>query len=225
MAAYACTAAAHSNVVAAVQAFSSPAASPSSPLPSISCRLPVCSNTFLGQSLHQAISRSARPAGDRKANNRRQICASAANDALSPAAQFYKIEAIIRPWRLQFVAKELLKMGIRGVTVSDVRGFGAQGGSRERQAGSEFTDDNLVVKVKLEVVVIKDQVEEVVDCIIAEAATGEIGDGKIFISPVAEIIRVRTGERGIPAETMAGGRQELLSRAHNGSMASLLDGN
>jgi len=137
------------------------------------------------------------------------------HESLIPPAQFYKIEAIIRPWRLTFVAKALLKAGIRGVTVSDVKGFGAQGGSRERQAGSEFTDDKFVVKCKLEIVVVHEQVETVIEVIMDEARTGEIGDGKIFVSPVSDVIRVRTGERGIEAERMAGGRMELLG-ANNG---------
>lgn len=71
-------------------------------------------------------------------------------------------------------------MGIRGVTVSDVKGFGSQGGSTERHGGSEFSEDNFVAKVKMEIVVVKDQVEAVIDKIIEEARTGEIGDGKIF---------------------------------------------
>jgi nitrogen regulatory protein PII len=102
-------------------------------------------------------------------------------------------------------------MGIRGVTVTDVKGFGAQGGSRERQAGSEFCEEAFVVKVKLEIVVSQDQVESVIDTIIDETRTGEIGDGKIFVSPVADIIRVRTGERGRKAERMTGGRSDILS--------------
>ncbi|GER55150.1 nitrogen regulatory protein P-II homolog [Striga asiatica] len=89
-----------------------------------------------------------------------------------PEANFYKVEAILRPWRIPQVSSALLKMGIRGVTVSDVRGFGAQ--------GSEFSEDNFVVKVKMEIIVSKNQVEEVIDKIIHEARTGEIGDGKIF---------------------------------------------
>lgn len=130
-----------------------------------------------------------------------------------PEANFYKVEAILRPWRISHVTSGLLEMGIRGVTVSDVRGFGAQGGSPERQAGSEFSKDNFVSKVKMEIVVSKDQVESVIDTIIDEARTGEIGDGKIFVVPVADIIRVRTGERGLEAERMAGGRSEILSRS------------
>ncbi|XP_022150621.1 nitrogen regulatory protein P-II homolog [Momordica charantia] len=126
-----------------------------------------------------------------------------------PDSKFYKVEAILRPWRIQNVSSALLKMGIRGVTVSDVRGFGSQGGSTERQGGSEFSEDNFVAKVKMEVVVIKDQVEAVIDKIIEEARTGEIGDGKIFVTPVADVIRVRTGERGEKAERMTGGRYDM----------------
>ncbi|XP_068663397.1 nitrogen regulatory protein P-II homolog [Aristolochia californica] len=128
----------------------------------------------------------------------------------APEAKFYKIEAIIRPWRVSHVSSGLLKMGIRGVTVSDVRGFGAQGGSTERQAGSEFSEDKLVAKVKMEIVVSKDQVEAVIDKIIEEARTGEIGDGKIFLIPVSDVIRVRTGERGKEAERMTGGRSDMF---------------
>ncbi|XP_050136454.1 nitrogen regulatory protein P-II homolog isoform X3 [Malus sylvestris] len=108
-------------------------------------------------------------------------------------------------------SEALLKIGIRGVTVSDVRGFGAQGGSTERQGGSEFSEDNFVAKIKMEIVVSKDQVEAVVDTIIEAARTGEIGDGKIFVVPVSDVIRVRTGERGEKAEKMTGGRSDVSS--------------
>lgn len=128
-----------------------------------------------------------------------------------PDAKFYKVEAILRPWRIPQVSSALLKMGIRGVTVSDVRGFGSQGGMKERQAGSEFSEDNFVAKVKMEIVVSKDQVEAVVDEIIAQARTGEIGDGKIFLVPVTDVIRVRTGERGEKAERMMGGWSDMSS--------------
>ncbi|KAL2345512.1 hypothetical protein Fmac_006797 [Flemingia macrophylla] len=128
-----------------------------------------------------------------------------------PESQFYKIEAILRPWRIPQVSSALLKMGIRGVTVSDVKGFGAQGGSKERHGGSEFSEGNFVAKVKMEIVVAKDQVEEVIDKIIEEARTGEIGDGKIFLIPVSDVIRIRTGERGERAERMSGGRSDMLS--------------
>ncbi|XP_057439175.1 nitrogen regulatory protein P-II homolog [Lotus japonicus] len=128
-----------------------------------------------------------------------------------PDSKFYKVEAILRPWRVPLVSSALLNMGIRGVTVSDVRGFGAQGGSKERQGGSEFSEDNFVAKVKMEIVVRNDQVEAVIDKIIEEARTGEIGDGKIFLIPVSDVIRVRTGERGEQAERMTGGRTDILS--------------
>lgn len=128
-----------------------------------------------------------------------------------PDANFYKVEAVLRPWRIPQVSSALLNIGIRGVTVSDVRGFGAQGGLTERQAGSEFTEDMFLHKVKMEIVVSKDQVEAVIDKIIEVARTGEIGDGKIFLVPVADVIRVRTGERGEKAERMKGGRADMSS--------------
>ncbi|CAL5194552.1 unnamed protein product [Lathyrus oleraceus] len=128
-----------------------------------------------------------------------------------PDSKFYKIEAILRPWRIPHVSSALLKMGIRGVTVSDVKGFGAQGGSTERQGGSEFSEDSFVVKVKMEIVVRKNQVEAVLDKILESARTGEIGDGKIFLMPVSDVIRVRTGERAEKAERMAGGLTDLSS--------------
>ncbi|KAM0960830.1 hypothetical protein TB2_025359 [Malus domestica] len=128
-----------------------------------------------------------------------------------PDSKYYKVEAILRPWRVSQVSSALLKIGIHGVTVSDVRGFGAQGGSTERQGGSEFSEDNFVAKIKMEIVVSKDQVEAVVDTIIEAARTGEIGDGKIFVVPVSDVIRVRTGERGEKAEKMTGGRSDVSS--------------
>lgn len=128
-----------------------------------------------------------------------------------PESKFYKVEAILRPWRIPQVSSGLLKMGIRGVTVSDVKGFGAQGGSKERQGGSEFSEDNFVAKVKMEIVVRKDQVEAVINKIMETARTGEIGDGKIFLIPVSDVIRIRTGERGEQAERMAGGLTDALS--------------
>ncbi|XP_015572357.2 nitrogen regulatory protein P-II homolog [Ricinus communis] len=130
-----------------------------------------------------------------------------------PDAKFYKVEAILRPWRVSHVSSALLKIGIRGVTVSDVRGFGAQGGSTERQGGSEFSEDKFVAKVKMEIVVSKDQIEDVIEKIIEEARTGEIGDGKIFLLPVSDVIRVRTGERGDKAERMTGGRSDMSTSA------------
>ncbi|XP_074358565.1 nitrogen regulatory protein P-II homolog isoform X4 [Apium graveolens] len=119
-----------------------------------------------------------------------------------PDAKFYKVEAILRSWRIPQVSKALLKMGINGVTVSEVRGFGSQGRMRERQAGS--SEDTFLSKIKMEIVVCKNQVEVVVKTILEEGRTGQIGDGKIFVVPVADVIKVRTGERGEKVEQMLG---------------------
>lgn len=105
------------------------------------------------------------------------------------------IHAIIRPHKLHEVKAALAEIGISGMTVVDVRGYGRQKGHVERYRGAEYTVD-LLAKVKLEIVVRDDQVDEVVDVIMKAARTGEIGDGKIFITPVEEAIRVRTGDRG-----------------------------
>lgn len=141
------------------------------------------------------------------------VLASQSSPDYIPDAKFYKVEAILRPWRIEQVSSALLKMGIRGVTVSDVRGFGAQGGSTERHGGSEFSEDKFLAKVKMEIVVRKDQVEAVIDKIMEEGRTGEIGDGKIFLVPVSDVIRVRTGERGEEAERMTGGRSDMSAAA------------
>lgn len=106
-----------------------------------------------------------------------------------------KIEAIIRPFKLDDVKIKLVNAGIVGMTVSEVRGFGRQKGQTERYRGSEYTVEFLQ-KLKIEIVVEDDKVDMVVDKVIGAARTGEIGDGKIFVSPVDEIVRIRTGERG-----------------------------
>ena len=105
-----------------------------------------------------------------------------------------KIEAIIRPFKLEDVKIALVNAGIVGMTVSEVRGFGRQKGQVERYRGSEFTVEFLQ-KLKLEIVVDDDRVATVVDAIQEAARTGEIGDGKIFISPVESVVRIRTGDR------------------------------
>ena len=105
-----------------------------------------------------------------------------------------KIEAIIRPFKLEDVKLALVNAGIVGMTVSEVRGFGRQKGQVERYRGSEFTVEFLQ-KLKLEIVVDDAQVDTVVGAIQDAARTGEIGDGKIFISPVNSVIRIRTGDR------------------------------
>ena len=109
-----------------------------------------------------------------------------------------KIEAIIRPFKLDEVKIALVNAGIVGMTVSEVRGFGRQKGQTERYRGSEYTVEFLQ-KLKLEIVVENDQVDMVVDKVVQAARTGEIGDGKIFISPVEETIRIRTGEKNLEA--------------------------
>lgn len=105
------------------------------------------------------------------------------------------IWAIVRPHRLQDVKDALADIGVVGMTVTDVRGAGRQKGQVERYRGSEYSID-LLAKIKIEVAVQADQCEEVVQAIRSAAHTGEIGDGKIFIIPLEDSIRVRTGERG-----------------------------
>lgn len=117
---------------------------------------------------------------------------------MSGVKNLKKVEAIIRPFKLDEVKIALVNAGIVGMTVSEVRGFGRQKGMTERYRGSEYTVEFLQ-KLKVEVVVENDQVDMVVDKIIAASRTGEIGDGKIFISSVEQIIRIRTGEKNLEA--------------------------
>ena len=105
-----------------------------------------------------------------------------------------KVEAIIRPFKLEDVKLSLVNAGIVGMTVSEVRGFGRQKGQVERYRGSEFTVEFLQ-KLKIEVVIDDARVDTVVNAIAEAAKTGEIGDGKIFISPVDTVVRIRTGDR------------------------------
>ena len=109
-----------------------------------------------------------------------------------------KVEAIIRPFKLDEVKIALVNAGIVGMTVSEVRGFGRQKGQTERYRGSEYTVEFLQ-KLKIEIVIDDDQVDMVVEKLTESAKTGEIGDGKIFISPVDNIIRIRTSEKGTDA--------------------------
>jgi len=105
-----------------------------------------------------------------------------------------KIEAIIRPFKLEDVKIALVNSGIVGMTVSDVRGFGRQKGQVERYRGSEFTVEFLQ-KLKVEVVVEDEKVNSVIDAIAEAAKTGEIGDGKIFITSIDSVVRIRTGDK------------------------------
>lgn len=109
-----------------------------------------------------------------------------------------KIEAIVRPFKLDDVKIALVNAGVVGMTVSEVRGFGRQKGQTERYRGSEYTVEFLQ-KLKIEIVVEDDKVDLVIEKIISAARTGEIGDGKIFVSPVEKIVRIRTNEKDLDA--------------------------
>lgn len=106
-----------------------------------------------------------------------------------------KIEAIIKPFKLDDVKEALNKMGVQGMTITEVKGYGRQKGHKEIYRGAEYVVD-FIPKVKIELIVDDEQSEKVVDAIISAARTGQIGDGKIFILPVEEAIRIRTGEKG-----------------------------
>ncbi len=105
-----------------------------------------------------------------------------------------RITAIIKPFKLDEVREALAELGVSGLTVTEVKGFGRQKGHTELYRGAEYVVDFLP-KVQIEVVVANDTVERAIESIIRAAKTGRIGDGKIFVSPVEEIVRIRTGER------------------------------
>jgi nitrogen regulatory protein P-II 1 len=109
-----------------------------------------------------------------------------------------KIEAIIKPFKLDEVKEALSKAGIQGLTITEVKGFGRQKGHTELYRGAEYVVDFLP-KVKIEILVDDDKAGEVADTIITAARTGRIGDGKIFILPMDDVVRIRTGERGADA--------------------------
>ncbi len=109
-----------------------------------------------------------------------------------------KIEAIIKPFKLDEVKEALQEIGLQGLTVVEAKGFGRQKGHTELYRGAEYVVDFLP-KVKIEVVVEDDLIERVIEAIIQAARTGRIGDGKIFVSDVEEVIRIRTGEKGASA--------------------------
>ncbi|AAR35213.1 P-II family nitrogen regulator [Geobacter sulfurreducens] len=106
-----------------------------------------------------------------------------------------KVEAIIKPFKLDEVKEALNEIGIQGITVGEVKGFGRQKGHTELYRGAEYVVD-FIPKIKMEIIVADDIVSKVVDTIEQAAKTGRIGDGKIFVTPVEEVIRIRTGERG-----------------------------
>jgi nitrogen regulatory protein P-II 1 len=106
-----------------------------------------------------------------------------------------KIEAIIKPFKLDEVKNALTKIGVQGMTVIEVKGFGRQKGHTEVYRGAEYTID-FIPKTKIELIVTDDVATQAIETIERMAKTGKIGDGKIFVSPVDEVIRIRTGERG-----------------------------
>ena len=106
-----------------------------------------------------------------------------------------KVEAIIKPHKLDDVKAALTQVGIQGMTVSEVRGFGRQKGHKEQYRGAEYTVD-LVPKIKIEVAVSDAALPAAVEAILRSARTGEIGDGKIFVYPLESVLRIRTGEKG-----------------------------
>ena len=106
-----------------------------------------------------------------------------------------KIEAIIKPFKMEDVKEALAEIGVEGMTVSEVKGFGRQKGHTEIYRGSEYTVDFLP-KVKFEIVITDDHVAKAVEAIVQSAKTGKIGDGKIFVLPIEDAVRIRTEERG-----------------------------
>lgn len=106
-----------------------------------------------------------------------------------------KIEAIVRHYKLDDVKDALTRAGVQGMTVSEVRGFGRQKGHKEQYRGAEYVVD-FVPKIKIEVAVPDELMEAVIEAIATAGRTGQVGDGKIFVVPIAEAVRIRTGERG-----------------------------
>lgn len=106
-----------------------------------------------------------------------------------------KVEAIIKPFKLDEVKERLSAAGVHGLTVTEVKGFGRQKGHTELYRGAEYVVDFLP-KTKLEILAPEELVDEIIDAILTGAHTGRIGDGKIFVSPAHEVVRIRTGERG-----------------------------
>ncbi len=106
-----------------------------------------------------------------------------------------KIETIVKPYKLDNIKEALSKLGIFGMTVSDVKGFGRQKGHTELYRGAEYQVE-FVPKIKIEIVTADDKVESIIDAVSSVANTGKVGDGKIFVIPIEETIRIRTGERG-----------------------------
>ncbi|WP_319777951.1 P-II family nitrogen regulator [Maridesulfovibrio sp.] len=106
-----------------------------------------------------------------------------------------KVEIIVRPFKVDDVKDAIAALGLKGMTVTDVKGFGRQGGHKEVYRGAEYQVD-FIAKTKVEIVVDADRVPEVIEAVSEAAKTGKVGDGKIFVIPVEEVVRIRTGETG-----------------------------
>ncbi|OEU66822.1 MAG: transcriptional regulator [Desulfovibrio sp. S3730MH75] len=106
-----------------------------------------------------------------------------------------KIEVIVRPFKIDDVKEAIADLGLKGMTVTDVKGFGRQGGHKEVYRGAEYQVD-FIAKTKIEIVVEAERVSEVLEAVRNSALTGKVGDGKIFVTPVEEVVRIRTGETG-----------------------------
>jgi nitrogen regulatory protein P-II 1 len=109
-----------------------------------------------------------------------------------------KIEAIIKPFKLDDVKEALSSVGVQGMTVTEVKGFGRQKGHKEIYRGAEYLVDFLP-KIKIEMVVVSEMVDQVIEKVVSAARTGTIGDGKIFVTPIDQIVRIRTGEKDADA--------------------------
>src|SRR6266436_631407 len=151
-------------------------------------------------STSRSTARSGTTCGDR---HRRHPCFTSGIEcdleggscSLPAESPMKKVEAIIKPFKLDEVKESLSAIGVQGITVSEVKGFGRQKGHTELYRGAEYVVDFLP-KVKLEIIVREEQVADVVETIEKAAKTGRIGDGKIFVLPIDEVVRIRTGERG-----------------------------
>ncbi len=117
------------------------------------------------------------------------------SEAYARGENVKKVEAIIKPFKLEDVKEALNNVGVKGLTVSEVKGFGRQKGHKELYRGAEYVVDFLP-KIKIEIAVSDDLVDKAVQAIVETANTGRIGDGKIFVFDIAEVVRIRTGERG-----------------------------
>jgi nitrogen regulatory protein PII len=119
-------------------------------------------------------------------------------DSLLQDSAMKLVTAIIKPFKMDDVRAALSDIGVQGVTVTEVKGFGRQRGHTELYRGAEYVVDFLP-KLKLEIAAAEDQIEAIVDAIIQSASTGKIGDGKIFVAPLEQVVRIRTGETGVEA--------------------------